>query len=320
VPKSVVAQRQSEAACKLELVINNLQEETPNNANKSKWSMWVALRGLANEHTAAIIEKVVYEVDPACKENGVTTYPPFFSLCRHDAAPSMVRCRVYWVPRLGIRPTHVDHSLVLAKNGNCTIYAVDVDRDALDGLELEVLRRLPSSLAQPQLGPEGDAKLPGVDQMALNALGLEVPQRRALEQAVSWVPQKTCTTKDKGLLEVVVGNHHRAMDCWDDRVPCHEWTMYVMLPGLQVSKSAMIDKVIYKLHPKFCPDTHTLKSPNFDLTCVSCVPFEVTCTIQWNPMLGLQPTTLVHELVLEELGGRTSATVSVSPRRMHFFS
>jgi len=297
-----------------------LHEETPNSANKSKWSMWVALRGFASEQTAAIIEKVVYEVDPTCKENIVTTYQPFFSLYRHDSAPSMVRCRIHWAPILGIHPTNVDHCLVFKKNGNRTISAVDVDRDALDTLALEVLKCIPSSITQLQLDQEGPAKLPDVDTMALNALGLDVPQRRAVERPVSWMPQKKCMTKGVCLLEVVVGNHHKPIRCWDRGEPCHLWTMYVMLPGFQVGKSTMIKQVIYNLHREVGPKTYTLKSPNFDLTCGGLVTFKVSCTIHWHPMLDLQPTTLVHELVFDELGGRTSATISVSPRRMQFFA
>jgi transcription initiation factor IIF auxiliary subunit len=315
VPQNVMAQRQSEAPCKFELVVNNLHEETPNSANKSKWSMWVALRGLANKQTAAIIEKVIYEVDSTCKENSVTTYPPFFSLCRHDSAPSVVRCRIHWAPILGIRPTNVDHHLMLEKSGNRSTHAIDVDRDALYTLELEVLKRVPSSITQLQLSKEGIAKLSGVDPVFLNALGLDVSQRRA-ERPMCWVPPQTCTSKDVSLLEVVVGNRYRAVDVGE---PCI-WTMYVMLPGFQLNKSTMIKQVIYNLHPAFSPDTYTLNSPNFDLTCVGWGTFKVTCTIHWHRSLGLQPTTLVHELVSDELGGRTSATISVSSRRMQFFA
>jgi len=312
VPQSVVAHRQLETSCKFELVINSLHD-SPNSANNSKWSMWVALCGLANEHTGAIIEKVVYEVDPACKENSVTTYPPFFSLCRHDSAPSIVRCRIHWARILGICPTIVHHRLLLESIGNCTIRAIDVDRDALDTWKREVLKYAPSSITQLQLGQEGPATLSGVDSAAFNALGLDVPQQRAVDRPV-------CMTKGVSLLEVVVGNRHRATGCWDDGEPRHEWTMYVMLPGFQLSKSTMIKQVVYNLHPKFSPDTCTLNSPNFDLTCVGWATFKVTCIIHWNPLLGLQPTTLVHELVLDELGGQTSATISVSPRRMQFFA
>jgi len=319
VPQRVVAQRQSEAPHKLGLVVSNLFEEVPD--GKSKWSMRVALRGLPNKHTAALIEKVVYELDPACKENSVTTYPPFFSLCRHDLAPSMVRCWIHWVPMLGMRPTTVDHRLKLETDGNSTLRTIDVDRDALDALEVEVLKCVPSSIVQLQLGPEGASKIPGVNTVALNALGLEIPQRRAVELPVCWVPPKLRTTKEDGcLLEVVVGNRHTALGVQDDGGPCHEWTVYVMLPGFQVSKSTMIKQVVYSLLPTFSPDTHTLNSPRFELTCRCWAPFKVSCTIHWNPALGLQPTTLVHELVFDELGGRTSATINVSARRLQFFA
>jgi len=245
------------------------------------------------------------------------TYPPFFLLCRHDPAPSVVRCWIHWAPVLGMRPTNVDHHLVLENNGNHTLRMIDVDRDAMDTLEVEVLKCVPSSIVRKQ----GPTKIPGVNTEALNALGLEIPQRRAVELPVCWVPPpKPCKTKDGCLLEVVVGNRHTALDCLDDGGPCHEWTMYVIIPGFQVSKSTMIKKVVYKLQTTLGLDTYTLNSPNFELTCRCWAAFKVACTIHWNLALGLKPTTLVHELIFDELGGRTSATISVSARRLHFFA
>jgi len=314
VPQSVLAQRQSEAPYQLQLVINNLHEETASTGNKSKWSMWVALRGLFNKHTATIIERVVYELDPTCKENCVTSYPPFFSLRRHGSAPSMVRCRIHWAPMLGICPTTVDHYLTLGENDNGTLRTIDVDDDALDTLELKVLKRVPSSIKQQT--KNGPAKLPNVGPVALDALGLEPPQRKTSKQLVFWVPPQMCTTQDESLLEVAVANRHTALPWQDDVEPCHEWTMYVLLPGFQMLKSAIIKQVVYN----FGQDTYTLNAPNFELTCTGFAAFKVICTIYWNPTLGLQPTTLVHELVSNEIGGRTSATISVSPRRLQFFA
>eukprot|EP00419_Tripos_fusus_P063430 CAMPEP_0172929526 /NCGR_PEP_ID=MMETSP1075-20121228/218527_1 /TAXON_ID=2916 /ORGANISM="Ceratium fusus, Strain PA161109" /LENGTH=444 /DNA_ID=CAMNT_0013790821 /DNA_START=72 /DNA_END=1406 /DNA_ORIENTATION=+ len=352
VPQSVLAQRQSEAPYQLQLVINNLHEETASTGNKSKWSMWVALRGLFNKHTATIIERVVYELDPTCKENCVTSYPPFFSLRRHGSAPSMVRCRIHWAPMLGICPTTVDHYLTLGENDNGTLRTIDVDDDTLDTLALKVLKRVPSSIKQQQKAPmlgicpttvdhyltlgendngtlrtidvdddtldtlelkvlkrvpssikqqtkNGPAKLPNVGPVSLNALGLELPQRKTSKQLVFWVPPQTCTTQDESLLEVAVANRHTALPWQDDVEPCHEWTMYVLLPGFQMLKSAMIKQVVYN----FGQDTYTLNAPNFELTCTGFAAFKVICTIYWNPTLGLQPTTLVHELVSNEIGG-----------------
>jgi len=317
---SVVAQHQSEEApCKLEVVINSLHDETPSTGNRNTWSMWLALRGFSNKHMAAIVEKVVYEIDPSCKKNGVTTYPPLFSLCHCGSAPSMVRCRIHWAPMLGIRPTTVDHILVLEKSSNCTLRMIHVDRDALDTLELEVLKRVPSSVKQLQLREKGPGKLRGVGPGTVNALGLETPRRKTVEPPRFWVSPTMCKTQDGSLLEVVVGNLHRVLPWRHDGEPCHEWTMYVMLPGFQVSKPTMVKQVVYNLHPTFNPDTYTLQPPNFELTCTGSETFKVTCTIHWSPALGLQPTTLVHELIFEEGGGRTSATICVSPRRLQFF-
>jgi len=82
----------------------------------------------------------------------------------------------------------------------------------------------------------------------------------------------------------------------------------------------MVDHVIYNLHPTFSPNTYTKRSPNFELTCVGWGTFQVSCIVHWNPALGLQPSTVAHELVFEEFGGQTSATISVSPRRLQFFA
>jgi len=322
VPQSVLAQRHAQAPCKLKLVISSVHKHAPHTDSENKWSMWVALHGFSNKHMAAIIEQVVY----ACRETSVTTYPPFFTWCRYGPAPTMVRCQIRWAPVLGIRPTTVDHRLMLEKSGNSTLRTIDVDRDALDTLEFEVLRRAPRN-KQRQLDKKKPAKLPGVDPTALNALGLEVLQKRVEELPVLRVSPKTCMTQDASLLEVVVGNRYRALPWWNDEEPCHEWTehchewtMYVLLPGFQVCKSTMIKRVAYKLHTTFSEDTYTLNSPNFELTCAGSETFRVTCTIYWNPAFGLQPTTLVHELVFDELGGRTSATVSLSSRQLKFFA
>jgi len=319
VPQSLLAQRKCEASCKLELVINSLHEETPNTSIQSKWSMWVALRGFSNKHTAAIIERVIYELDPTCKESSLTTFPPFFSLCRQGSAPSMIRCQIHWAPMLGICPTTVDHCLLLENNGQSTLHMIDVDRDALDTLELEVLKRVPSRMKQMKK-KKGPAKLPGVGPVALNALGLEIPQRKAVELPFFRVAAQRLTAQDESLLEVVVGNRHRVLPWRHDDEPCHEWTMYVMIPGFQVCKPKMIKNVVYNLDPTFGQDTYTLNSPHFELTYVSSATFKVICTIHWSPALGLQPTTMVHELIFDEFGGRTSATINISPRRLQLFA
>jgi len=327
VPQSVMAQRQSEAPFKFELVITSQHEETPNSANKSKWSMGVALLGRAHEHTPKIIEKVVYELDPSSRAHRVTAYPPFYHVVqpRSGSVPTEVRCQIHWAPVLGIRPTNVDHRLMLEERESCTFRMINVDRDALDTLELEVLNCVPSSIRQLPLNQAGPAELPGRGRRAFKALALDVPQRRPMGPPLCFpvFDKKTLMAKDVYPLEVVVGNRYRPICCKVHGQPCHEWTLCVMLPGLQMSKYTMIEQVIYNLHHEFTPDTHILNSPKLILSCASnapFAPFEVTCTIRWNPALGLQPTTLVHELIFDELGGGTKTTISVSPRRMQFFA
>merc|ERR1711956_197935 len=86
VPHAVVAQRQPQTLRTLELVVSNFHEEMSQtkdlHGNGSKWTLWVALRGFANEHIAKLIEKVVYELHPTFQQRFVTAYPPFFSLRR----------------------------------------------------------------------------------------------------------------------------------------------------------------------------------------------------------------------------------------------
>jgi len=139
---------------------------------------------------------------------------------------------------------------------------------------------------------------------------------------------------------VVVGNHHRVLSLRDDGEPCHECSMYVMFPAFPASKLALITQVAYSLHPSpfnsSDSDTTTCTlnkshSPSFELTLqfASSAPFPqqrqqvaVCCTIYWEPLLGVQQQTtrIVHELVFNELGGQTSATISISPRRLQFFA
>jgi len=316
VPQSDLAQRQLKAACKLTLVINSLTEEA-----SSKLSMWVALHGLDDKYMETIIEKVVYEIEPPNEVSSVTArvtaHPPFFTFSRHDSAPSMVRCRIHWVHMVGIRPTRVDHRIVRENTCNRTFHVVGVDRDALDTFELQMLKRVPASMMQRQLDQERPAKLP--DRMAFNALGLDIPQQRTSELPVCLVPKNMCCmAKDACFLEVIVGNRHQLIGRLADGGFCHEWTMYVMVPGFQ--RRTLIKQVVYKLHPTLMPDTCTMNFPNFDLTCVSLEAFQVTCTIRWDPILSSQPTTLVHELIFDEEGGRTSATISVNPRRLDLFA
>merc|ERR1712008_102522 len=88
--------------------------------NGSKWTLWVALRGFANEHIAKLIEKVVYELHPTFQQRFVTAYPPFFSLRRRGWTAFTVRCRIHWNAMLGMPTMQVDHQLVFEQQGNQT--------------------------------------------------------------------------------------------------------------------------------------------------------------------------------------------------------
>jgi len=321
VPTNMLAQRTSQAQCVLGVVVNNLHEQRPDcGAEGNKWTMWVSLCGIGSEHTATMIEKVVYQLPSTFTQRSVTTYPPFFSLCRAGQTAFTVGCQIHWNPMMHLHPTKVDHHLVFAPDGHRTVRAVVLDPVALDALELGALQHFPSSVTQLQLARR-PSQANGMDTKALNALGLDVPRKQAASTLpLCSVPPDLGMSEQGSLFEVVVGNRYTALAEQVDGNPSHEWTMYVMLPGFQqASKSRIIERLVYKLHPTFAPDTYTRRSPTYELTCCSWDAFKVACTIHWNPALGSQPTTVVHDLIFDGAGGRTSATVSFNSRRLQFF-
>jgi len=305
----------------LELVVSNLHQEMPQRtdyrANASKWTLWVALRGFANEHTATFIEKVVYELHPTFKQRFVTVHPPFFSLCRCGWTAFTVRCHIHWNAMLGMPPMQVDHKLVFEPHGNQTTNLAEIDPVAMQTVGLDVVQRIPNS------APQQEPAI-GLHPRAFGALALDVPQREAASNSRAKLPSK-CTPQwlppgDCHSFEVVVGNHHKCLSEEAVGDLLHEWTMYVMLPEFQKSKWRMIECVVYNLHPLCSPATYTKRSPKLELTSLSRESFSITCNIHWNPALGLQPTAVVHDLVFAEGGGHTSTTVGVSTRRLQFFA
>lgn len=221
-----------------------------------------------------------------------------------------------------MRSTIVDHHLELEQQSNQTVRMIEVDHDVLDALQVEVLKCCPSSIVQLHQVQERPKNFPGLNAVAINALGLETSQPKNMRLLIgsSLESHQMCRSKDGCLLEVIVGNRNAVSAAWDDGELCHAWTLYVMLPGFQASKSQMIKQVVYNLQLGCGPDTYTLHTPNFELECVGRASSSVTCTIHWNPILGLRPTAFEHELVPDGLGGRTSSTVSVNPRRLRFFT
>lgn len=127
------------------------------------------------------------------------------------------------------------------------------------------------------------------------------------------------------LLEVVIGN--RVAD-YDDSEDEDEdtairrrwrWTLYVHIPGFNRSIARMIERVTYKLHPTFTPQTVTKTSPSLEFSGVGWGTFPVTCKIHWNNALCLAPTTIVHQLCFEHGGSRTATTVGVATSRLQRF-
>jgi len=322
VPQSVLDKRSSQAPHLLELVVSNLYEGTPElepEHNSMKWTIWVTLSGMANEHTAKIVDKVVYKLPSTFEQRSVTAYPPFFSLCRLGAVDFTVRCQVQWNPLLSMRPTEVSHPVVFGKDPCVTKHRIYVDTVMFDILELA---RAPNSAVP--LQRRRPRPFPIIaDPTAFAALGLDAPQQEAWENPrtqlpLCVVPQNPLPPKDRYLLEVVVGNRNKMSSRTHDGHSCHEWTTYVIIPEFQASTSKMIEHVVYTLPADFIPNTFKRCVPNLEVTCVGWESFEITCSIHWNPVLGLQLTTLVHQLIDDELGGQTSVTVGVSSRRLHF--
>jgi hypothetical protein len=224
---------------------------------------------------------------------------------------------------LGMPTMQVDHQLVFEQQGNQTTHLVEIDPVAMQTLELDALQNVPNGAAQQRLVRQGSVV--GVDPRAFSALGLEAPQREvtsnlAAKLPSSFTPPRPLPSEDRCFLEVVVGNHHKGLFGQTLGDLFHEWTMYVMLPEFQVSKWKMIECVVYNLDPMCNPNVYTKRSPKLELTSSSKEPFSVTCTIHWNPVLGVQPTVVAYDLVFAEAGGRTSTTIGVSPRRLRFFA
>jgi len=326
VPQSVVAQRQSNAPCTFQLVVSNLHEEIPGPADRSnKWTLWVALHDVANEDVAAIIGKVVYELPHTCRQRHVTAYPPFFSMCRHGGTSFTVRCRVYWNSVLDMLPSEVDHPLVFENGGNRTLSSIDVDRVSMAALQLEKVQSVANKGGELQLSKRKTFRAVGLDERAFSALGLEPTKganvgNSAVTLQTFLKPSNLRPEGDRSLLEVVVGNRTKGLVQKDAAVMYHQWVMYVNLPHFQMSQSMMIDHVVYTWHPTEGKDTGIGRFPNFEVPCLGWETCEVSCTIHWTPLLGLQPKTVVHEPVFNGLGGRTSATIKVNARRLQCFA
>jgi hypothetical protein len=223
---------------------------------------------------------------------------------------------------LGMLPMQVDHQLVSEQHGNKTIHLVEIDPVAMQALGLDVVQRAPNSIAHQrlvgQMGP-----YVGVDSRAFCALALHAPRQEATSSSMvelpsCFTPPKSLLPKDRYSLEVVVGNHYKGVSEQATGDLFHEGTLYVTLPEFQASKWRTIEYVVYNLHLGCSPGIYTKHSPELELTILSKETFTVTCTIHWNPTLGLQPTVVGHDLVFAEVGGHTSVTVGVSPRRLQF--
>jgi transcription initiation factor IIF auxiliary subunit len=113
-------------------------------------------------------------------------------------------------------------------------------------------------------------------------------------------------------LQIVVGNLYEEVE--NRGTNSNKWTMYVTIRGTASQHAhKLIDRVEYKLHPTFRPSSVTAFAPNFGICRFGWGTFTVTCQIHWNSRLGVRPTDVDHDLVFENEGGRTTATVDVDP-------
>jgi len=291
----------------------------------NKWTLWVALHGVADENTATIIKKVVYELPHTCQRKFVTAYPPFFSMCDQSATPFTVRCRVHWNIVLGMPHSEVDHHLVFKKGGNRTIRSIDVDSVLMDSLKLQNLLSVANKGAELQLSRWAPFTVADADPKAFAALGLEAPQTKAVSSSAAVFqicrePSNPVPMSNGSLLEVVVCNRTQVFLQQGSEDLKYIVKVHVDLPVFQASKSMMIDHIVYKVDPTEGKDTHVGHPPNFEITCLGLETSKVSCTVHWAPALGLQPKAVVHELVFDELGGRTSATIRVNARRLQCFA
>jgi len=119
-------------------------------------------------------------------------------------------------------------------------------------------------------------------------------------------------------LEVIVGNLYEHVERNDRNV--NKWTMYVSLRGTASGHAAaLIERVVYKLHPTFRPATVTGLPPDFGLTRFGWGTFAVQCEIHWHRRLAMAPKLVEHLLVFEGTGGRTMASANVSPEGIGHF-
>jgi len=331
VPQDVVAHRQSQAPHLLELVVEDLQEEMPQEPDKGgnaiKFTVWVALHSFANTKAATFIEKVVYDFGPTSEQQAVTAYPPFFSLRSTQSAGRTaftVHCVIHWNALLGMPPMQVDHQLVFDKQGTQTSNLVELDPVAMQTLELDSVLCGPNSAAQQFALRQRQTPVIGMDSRAFGALALDVSQRQAGSNSKakfpsSFMPLKPLPSDGQYFFEVVVGNHHGGLSEQAVGGLFHKWTMYVRLPDLQASIGRMIERVVYDLDPACSLDSYIRRYPKLELASSSKETSSVNCTIHWNPALGLQPAVVIHDLVFAKTGGRTSTRVGVSARRLKFF-
>eukprot|EP00930_Biecheleria_cincta_P042830 TRINITY_DN29470_c0_g1_i1.p1 TRINITY_DN29470_c0_g1~~TRINITY_DN29470_c0_g1_i1.p1 ORF type:complete len:309 (+),score=26.77 TRINITY_DN29470_c0_g1_i1:94-927(+) len=139
VPSAIVARRALEALKCLEIIVGNLYEEVSRrDRNTNKWTMYVTLTGAAGQHTAKLIEKVVYQLHPTFRPSTVTAEPPNFSICRYGWGTFTVECCIHWVSWLGMAPTQVSHYLEFDGNGGRTLSSVEMNPSMLEQLHAEI--------------------------------------------------------------------------------------------------------------------------------------------------------------------------------------
>jgi len=154
IPQEVINYSLSQGLHFLEVVVGNLYEEAAHRGrNSNKWTMYVALHGVANRHLESLVDRVVYTLHETFIPRVVTMRAPHFSLQRYGWGTFSVGCEIHWVDSLRMPPMIVDHFLVFAGEGGRTTSTLDVDSAFLLSLcrdeALDVVATESQSISQP---------------------------------------------------------------------------------------------------------------------------------------------------------------------------
>ncbi len=102
----------------------------------------------------------------------------------------------------------------------------------------------------------------------------------------------------KTKVEIEFGNRHYLLS-EDESVLSnrHQWTMFVRAKNPEVvGLEALVEKVVYKLHPTFNPDTITRYAPPYEIEMCGWGTFTVGVSINFLAKYGVPALELEHGL------------------------